>query len=205
MHGGAVRVASHINQQGCSVSRFDHWLGYYCLAFFVKKSSVCQESKSTVPFWINIVLTRYLFLQSTQSQTLESWRAFGADTVPFKGPQAHLVCCFWSIRDIRTLSGLWHKGRMSQDAVKSHRHKPWLCICRKHTLFIYTFESWLLKANRIEMIWWPDLFFWDSSEHRPDVQRHLACGPQTPTGQSPPGLSTGLQQLHVPGAQGMAT
>ena len=116
---------------------------------FCQQSSVCQESKSTVPFWINIVLTRYLFRQSTQSQTLEG--LLELTRCPSRAPKLILYVASWSFRDTRTLSGLWHKGRRSQDAVKSNRHTPWLCIWRKYTFFICTFESWLLKANRIEM------------------------------------------------------
>ena len=52
---------------------------------------------------------------------LDQWRAFWADTAPFKGPQPQRMHCFRNYGDTRTQSGahLAHLARRFQDTVKN--------------------------------------------------------------------------------------
>ena len=79
----------------------------------------------------------FLPATSSQSSYLDAWRAFWADTAPFKGPRlCALLPELQQIKDIvRCATAL-----RSQDSVMNNWLKPWSCVCWKRTSFCY--ENW---------------------------------------------------------------
>ena len=69
----------------------------------------------------------------------DPWRAFRADTAPFKGPRV----TSWVALE---LQGYKDTVRCAaQNTANSNWRKTWLCLCRKHTSFQYPPEEKLFK------------------------------------------------------------
>ena len=77
----------------------------------------------------------------------DPWRDFWADTLPFQGPKPHLMRCFRSFRDTRSLSGWCRCLRTTSKRTDAN------LLLLKNTLA----NSWFRKANNIESSLWPDL------------------------------------------------
>ena len=69
---------------------------------------------------------------------LDQWRAFWADTAPFKGPQPQRMHCFRNYGDTRTQSGahLAHLARRFQDTVKKQPKQTLIVRLLKTPIFI---------------------------------------------------------------------
>ena len=89
----------------------------------------------------------YFFLSFSNSLVLVSdpWRAFWADTAPFKGPQPRRVYWFRTT-EIQGHRQVLRLTRRSQDTVQNNWRKPWVCVCWKRT-----FLHWSVIVNRIEL------------------------------------------------------
>ena len=66
--------------------------------------------------------------------------------------------------EIQGASDVAHLAQGSQDSAKNSWHKPWLCVCRKHT---FLHRSFFWRAIWIDLRQWPDLLLKKVLEESP--------------------------------------
>ena len=104
----------------CSLSAKNHWFGWRA-----NQRPLIKET-----------LFLFCFSQQLPCLRLGPFRAFWADTTPFKGPQLASFNCFRNYKDTRTSLGVpqAHQARRSQDTIKINATKlHWALV--ENTLF----------------------------------------------------------------------
>ena len=117
------------------------------VCFLLKKILICLEGRYQWSLIVEDIFLLGFFHRLNSYWSLTSVRAFWADTVPFKGPQLCLICCFRNCRDTRTVPCVQCSAWRSQDTV-SNWHKLDCAFVKKAPICT---NSWLWKAHRIEL------------------------------------------------------
>ena len=75
-------------------------------------------------------------MQNSHVSILDPKGPFLTDTMPFKGPQPHLKCCFHNFNtDSRSLSDSSRQALKSHNCVKKTTETLMVCVSKKPTYF----------------------------------------------------------------------